>query len=137
MTEIASYDPDGTLKHKYECTCDTDGNLTEMVIRKDDGSVRHRFWQRSGAESCLIRAGRGVGGFELDYIDAFRYNEAGHVSGITNFDGRGVMEYRLEFTYEFDVAGNWTKRTAKALDTTIGRVEWVPCMVTYRTITYF
>ena len=108
-----------------------------MVIRKDDGSVRYRYWQRFGAESCLIRAGRAVGGFDLEYIDAFRYDEAGHVTGITNFDRSGAMQFRLEFTYQFDSAGNWTKRTAKAMDTTTGRVEWVPCMVTYRTITYF
>jgi hypothetical protein len=63
------------------------------------------------------------------------YNESGTEKEIAYFDGKGILEQTLTFTYkEFDSTGNWIKRVAINQKLKSGYdSQWAE----YRTITYY
>ena len=69
--------------------------------------------------------------------ETHEYDDQGHLLRTTVRNERGVVLGRTEYSYEFDVAGNWVKMTSSVVVSEAGRQRLEPVEVTYRTIVYY
>jgi hypothetical protein len=69
--------------------------------------------------------------------ETHEYDDQGHLLRTTVRNERGVVLSRTEYSYEFDVAGNWVKMTSSVVVSEAGRQRLEPVEVTYRTIVYY
>lgn len=69
--------------------------------------------------------------------ETYDYDEAGRLWRTTIRNEQGVVLSRIEYSYEFDAAGNWIKMTSSVVVSESGQQRLEPVEVAYRTITYY
>lgn len=69
--------------------------------------------------------------------ETYDHDEAGRLWRTTIRNEQGVILSRIEYSYEFDAAGNWIKMTSSVVVSESGQRRLEPVEVAYRTITYY
>ncbi|MFH1742320.1 MAG: hypothetical protein ABIH23_25225, partial [bacterium] len=126
-----------TFSYKLECTCDSEGRITAMLIRKSSGFITYKYQQAYDERGRLIMYSRHSVDSDEDYEERYTYGEDGHVNEMLRFDGNGNLQKWHGYKYESDEHGNWVKRVEELPITRDGKVEWGPVKATYRKIQYF
>jgi hypothetical protein len=109
--EMWVYGADGRLDHKWVYGYDRDGRRTSEISYKADGSFRSK-------EVCA-------------------YNANGDEYKVAVYRPDGALSVKWAYTYAYDEAGNWVRRTIHLKSAGFGISRYRPVASEYRTIEYY
>ena len=161
-TGFVVYAPDGTLNYVQVFIYDFDGNKSEMIAYHSDGKVFSRSIEVRDGHGYLIERTRyrPDGSVDSKYTyeqlydqsgnrvqsavhmpdgsqENVMFDKAGNPTTSVSYDASGQLSEREIDTYEFDLAGNWTKRKSETWVNESGKLVLRNSRVTFRTIGYF
>ncbi|HMJ08425.1 MAG TPA: hypothetical protein VK468_05435, partial [Pyrinomonadaceae bacterium] len=122
-----------SFEYKYEI-----GKLTERQMIYNNGKKGMRYvymHSPNQVEELIYTADGKLNQRYLSVLDAGGNKVEWTAFGLANFDIYGDRKYK--YTYEFDGAGNWTKKFTSHEITEDGVKTFRPYSVDYRTITYY
>jgi len=127
-------DPRFSMRLKYDY--DAGGRLASNSWYDNDGTlrIRYAYSYKDGRKDELVYDGAG----KVIRKYAYTVDEKGVETRREAFDLKdSKVTETLTYKYEFDVQGNWIKRTATKSIVKDGRTEQTEYAVDYRTISYF
>lgn len=122
-----------SFEYKYE-----NGKLAErqMVYNNGRKGMRYVYKHSPNQVEELVYSEEGrLNQRYLSILDANGFEIERTNFGLANFDIYGDRRYK--HAYEFDGAGNWTKKITSTEVKENGVTSWQPAYISYRTITYY
>ncbi len=128
------YDPRYQTKYTYRY--DDKNRLAEKTIFGNEGKVRIRYLYKYAGHQREDMAYSADG--SLNQRNLLTLDDRGNAVEKTYFEPRdGSIRSKNSYVYEFDLNGNWTKRTSSKWVTKDGSSSYQPESVYYQTITYY
>ncbi|HSB11065.1 MAG TPA: hypothetical protein VLM38_16370 [Blastocatellia bacterium] len=124
-----------TMRTRAVLRYDAQGRRIEEERHDDDGRIRRMLYTRD-ASGHIVQTIRYWDG-ERGPRATFTYDADGNVFERVNYNGTEGVEGIERYSYEFDGAGNWIKRTTSRGVLRRGQITFEPSLVTYRTLTYY
>lgn len=155
-TEELQYAPNGTLNNRYLYSFDNSGNMTTMTGYKPDGTLTSKTTWKFDARNYRTEYLVETPGY-ANSSKKFVHDDKGNLTEETWYDGKGAITFRfvreydtngniikeikykgssdkpvdtVTWRYDYDKAGNWTKKTETTSDGTDFHIE-------ERTILYY
>lgn len=128
-------EPDPRFQYRCEYKYDDKKRLTEETTFLNNGEL----WLRTVYKYAPNQKE------QLDYSEdgrlgqrvLYKLDAKGNEVQETVFNSEGKPRYKTSYAYEFDLKGNWTRRTKKTVEIIDGRERPLPATVDTRTITYY
>jgi hypothetical protein len=161
--ERTAMTPNGAPLEKTVMTYDGKGQLTETVVYKTGDTLHSKTiytygdngklveWSRYNARGAIIDHwdygydGNGNRSEETRYFSddsvdmkcVYTFDANGNPMAVAKYKADGTLSEKDQYAYEFDSAGNWTKKTTSRWLLGTADSEFQPVEVTHRTIAYF
>jgi len=110
-TEWATYNPKDVIVDKWTYSYDEKGNRKQEVRYFSDNSVDAKY--------------------------VFTSDDKGNRTETARYNAKDEMVEKARYAYEFDLNGNWTKKTSSKWSINSANSQFEPAEVTFRVITYY
>jgi hypothetical protein len=128
---------DGTPGRREEIVYTRAGRAAEMLVYAPSGALDHRWvygYDREGRRTSEISY-HADGSFRSKEI--CKYNDRGDEYKVAVFRPDGSLSTKWAYTYAYDAAGNWTRRTIHLKTRGIGTARYAVVAALFRSIAYY
>ncbi|MCX6290895.1 MAG: hypothetical protein NT126_03945 [Bacteroidetes bacterium] len=108
------FEPNGTLSDKYKFIYDENGNELESTFYHSDGTLKSKLITKYDGQGNAIEMSSYSSNRTLDNRIISTYDEKGNPIAEDSYNENGEVIMKVNYKYEFDGKGNWTKRIETA-----------------------